>query len=202
MSSRPTLSHADRLIHSGTLEKIKALYTAIDSAYLKVAKHYRFDCHGCSDNCCGTLFFHHTLIEFLYLREGFATLDRAMGKEIIHLSKAYIREIESLPDLTRKRVMCPLNHGGLCVLYSYRPMICRLHGVPYELDVSVKRPDHGQGCHKFVSENSEPKDGYLKIDRAPFYKEMASLEINLRRQAGFNKRYRYTVADVFRDLSA
>lgn len=191
----------DHLSCDRAIEGLEAVFAAIDRSYDTVASHFGFDCKGCDHNCCETLFFHYTILEFLYLRKGFTQMDRAERQRIIRLSEEYVREFEGAADLTGKRTICSVNHKGLCALYRYRPMICRLHGVPYTLDISSKRQGHGMGCHRFMVENPRPEDGCPKIDRTTLYRKVARLEMDLRRQTHSLERYRYTVADVFMGLT-
>ncbi|MEZ4577213.1 MAG: hypothetical protein R2861_04100 [Desulfobacterales bacterium] len=73
-------------------------------------------------------------MNFLYLRKGFAGLGENQQKGERGRAKAVneaVLQAEKAGETSR--VMCPLNAGGRCILYSYRPMICRLHGIPHEL---------------------------------------------------------------------
>jgi hypothetical protein len=90
--------------------------------------------------------------------------------------------------------MCPLNDEQRCILYAYRPMICRLHGIPHQL----RRPDGqrqvGPGCGDFDRQcaNSDPK----LLDRTPLYIDLAALEKQLRRQLRFEGRIKMTIAQM------
>jgi Fe-S-cluster containining protein len=92
------------------------------------------------------------------------------------------------------RRMCPLNFNSLCLLYDYRPLICRLHGISYEL----RRPGHnimpGAGCETF-SEQCHEK-GYIKFDRTPFYTAMAELENELRLKINIRQKLKLTVSQM------
>jgi hypothetical protein len=57
-------------------------YADMDRAYAEVADRYGFHCNGCADSCCLTRFYHHTLLEYLYLAEwvrGLASDRRPTG---------------------------------------------------------------------------------------------------------------------------
>ena len=56
------------------LVKLEGIFEEMDRAYQAVASVYGFECRGCSDSCCLTRFYHHTLLEFMVLFEGFGSL--------------------------------------------------------------------------------------------------------------------------------
>ena len=58
--------------HHHLMEELATLCAKMDQAYDKVAKQCGFVCNGCEESCCQTRFFHHTLAEYLYLKEGLA----------------------------------------------------------------------------------------------------------------------------------
>jgi hypothetical protein len=79
--------------------------------------------------------------------------------------------------------MCPLNDEGLCGLYAYRTMICRMHGTANRM----ARPDGQEkrfpGCFRFeraVQGMDEPPC----LDRTPFYRELAALEMEYLKRRG------------------
>jgi hypothetical protein len=57
------------------LSRLEILFDEMDRAYAQVSDRYGFQCNGCSDNCCLTRFYHHTLLEYLYLVEGMRSLE-------------------------------------------------------------------------------------------------------------------------------
>ncbi len=62
----------------------------MDLKYKEAADYYGFDCTGCEDNCCFTRFFHHTLLEYLYIMEGYGTtLSIQKGKYRPHIILIY-----------------------------------------------------------------------------------------------------------------
>jgi Fe-S-cluster containining protein len=176
-------------------DDLKLLYAQMDQAYDAVADAYDFHCSGCLDNCCLTRFFHHTFIEFLYLRKGFAGLDEHVQKELrIQAAEVNEKVLQAEEGGQVPRVMCPLNIKGLCVLYEFRPMICRLHGIPHEFQHPVKNKILGPGCHEF--EDQCGKKEYTAFNRTPFYRQMALLERRLREMTGFTDRLKKTVAQM------
>ena len=90
--------------------------------------------------------------------------------------------------------MCPLNQSGMCIIYDYRPMICRLHGIPHELRKPGQPIIHSPGCGEF--DNQCPDTAYVEFDRTPFYLEMARLENEFKQAAGLTGRIRLTIAEM------
>ena len=176
-------------------ERLKQIYAAMDDAYSTAADHYDFTCDGCRDNCCQTRFYHHTIIEYAYLKEGFATLRPETQSEVISRAAIVVDTIEKA-DVTREavRMMCPLNVDTRCILYPYRPMICRLHGIPHELKKPGQDGIRVPGCDTFDSRCSHRR--YLQFDRTPFYGAMAGLEIELKQALDFSAKFKMSVAQM------
>lgn len=188
-------TRTDRRILSPFLSKLSALFDRMDRHYAAASEHYGFVCRGCENNCCRTRFYHHTLVEYYYLRQGFETLDDEQKQKIRHRS-GIVDQIHSIAD--RKGVsskeMCPLNHEGRCVLYTYRPMICRLHGIPHELHPPGKSLQRHPGCDAFYDRCRPPS--YIGFDRTPFYNEVSMLERNLKVALGSSQKIKMTVAQM------
>jgi Fe-S-cluster containining protein len=103
---------------------------------------------GCTD-CCYALF-DLTLIEAAYMSHRFremfsgekreALLEKAnkADRQIYKIKKAAFRarqegqdEAAIIEDVARKRVRCALlNNDNLCDFYEFRPIACRLDGIP------------------------------------------------------------------------
>ncbi len=98
------------------------------------------------------------------------------------------------------RLMCPVNVDGLCLIYAYRPMICRLHGIPHELTSPGQRVLKASGCGTFIR-TCHVKKCY-KFDRTPFYLEMASLEKELKQSVGRMEKIKMTVAEIITSVAA
>jgi len=179
----------------GFFNDLKSLYARMDRRYDEVADTYGFHCSGCADTCCLTRFFHHTLIEFLYLRKGFADLDEQVREDVRHQASDVNEKILQAEDSGRvPRILCPLNRKGLCILYEYRPMICRLHGIPHEFKHPVRNKIFGPGCHEFEAQCGQMQ--YLAFNRTPFYQQMAHLESRLRENTGMSEKIKKTVAQM------
>jgi len=175
-------------------EKLAVLYQEMETGYDQVAVKIGLSCQGCPDNCCDSYFLHHTYIEWAYLWRGLATLapealERVMARARLCLE--HYREAEAAGHWPK--IMCPLNEDGRCMLYLYRPMICRCHGVPARL----RRPDgktlHFPGC--FRCQELTTKPGAAEIDRTPLLRRLARLEEHfLDRRFGLLPRTKITLA--------
>jgi len=177
--------------------KIKDLYSSMDAAYARAAEYYGFRCGGCSESCCEERFYHYTIAEHLYLIEGMDSLDRETAGEVLVRAEGAVG-LYRLHDLRGgpERVPCPLNFNSLCRLYEYRPMICRLHGIPHRLRKPGGSEQTGPGCRRFAEEIATAGLSEPMFDRTEYYSGMAALEIELRRLVNFNGRCRKTVAEM------
>ncbi|MDA8405005.1 MAG: hypothetical protein M0Z56_12560 [Desulfobacteraceae bacterium] len=178
------------------LTEAPSIYAQMDAAYSRIADAHGFHCSGCDENCCLTRFFHHTLVEYLYLIKGFYNLSTILQDQItVHAARVNEMVDQAVVAEKISRVMCPLNMDGLCVLYNYRPMICRLHGVPHQFRHPSGRMISGPGCAAFESQHG-PAAGGMVLDRTPFYKDMVTLEGRVREKAGIREKLKMTVAQM------
>jgi hypothetical protein len=117
-----------------SFDPLASLYQSMDMVWGKAADHYNFKYNSCDDNCCKSLFYHHTSIEKSYILKGFQSFDQQIKDNIIQKSKAYYQKIFSNNgSIENAKIMYLLNKKGHCLIYGHRPMICRLHGLPHEL---------------------------------------------------------------------
>ena len=182
-------------VDAAFIDRLKQIYAAMDRAYNRAADHYGFACDGCRDNCCRTRFYHHTVIEYAYMLDGLKTLNSEKQNAVKSRALAVVEETARIDSSAAAvRLMCPLNFDELCILYPYRPMICRLHGIPHELQKPGKNPVYGPACETF-DRRCGRKD-YFKFDRTPFYRDMAMLEQEVRQALGFTEKIRMTVAEM------
>lgn len=181
--------------YSTFLDRLRLIYEAMDQKYKEAADYYEFHCQGCYENCCLTRFYHHTLLEYLYILEGYNTLEP--GRQIETMKRA-LEVCRKTDEADKKgvsvRLMCPLNFDEKCILYNYRPMICRLHGIPHELQKGAQNVIHSPGCRVFTEQTREK--GYFRFDRTPFYIKMAELENGLKKAAGIDQKIKMTVAQM------
>jgi Fe-S-cluster containining protein len=131
----------------------------------------------CSD-CCNALFDLY-LIEALYINDKFNkkfkdgereriveksnTADRTIHK----LKRKAYKDLESgkdeneiLSKMAEERVRCPLlNDDDMCDLYEYRPITCRLYGIP----ISIGGASHTCGLSAFAEGKQYPTVNLEKI---------------------------------------
>lgn len=177
------------------LAELASLYGKMDVAYDRIADAHGFHCSGCADNCCLTRFFHHTLLEYMYLMKGFYGLDKVLQDQVVRQAAEVNRVVDSAVTSGEiSHVMCPLNMDGLCVLYDFRPMICRLHGISHEFRHPSGKIVSGPGCAAFETQCNT--GGGMVLDRTPFYRDMAILEGRVRERSGIRKKLKMTVAQM------
>ncbi len=183
------------------MEALAALYAGMDREYVTVSDRYAFVCNGCVENCCLTRFYHHTALEYLYLREGFLALESSEQMGIKARAADYSARQEAFEARgDSPRIMCPLNIEGRCILYGHRPMICRLHGIPHEFAPPGRPRVYGQGCAEFTERCGDMP--YVVFDRTPFYMEMAALERRLKESAGMTGKIKMTIAGMLTAIAA
>lgn len=137
---------------SAIFAKYEALVAEADALFERVRSLHP-DCVtcglGCSD-CCHAMF-DLSLVEAMYLNGKFAAsfdfgpersaiLERASDadRHAYRIKRRMYRESEKgrdpnelLAEAARERVRCPLlGEGDTCVGYAYRPITCRLYGIP------------------------------------------------------------------------
>ena len=159
-------------------EKYQSLVAIADSVFERIKQEYP-DCVKCQiecSDCCHALF-DLSLIEALYINHQFNRMFSGTEKErltekankadrsIYKLKrKAYKEfqegksEAEILDDMSKERIRCPLlNEKDLCDLYDYRPITCRLYGIP----TSIGGQSHTCGISGFKEGKPYPT---VKID--------------------------------------
>jgi len=179
----------------GCLNRLRQIFADMDQKYDQAAAYYGFQCRGCEDNCCLTHFHHHTFLEFFFIRDGLRIL--APSERIAIRAKAEAvcrRSAQTQESGSTLRLMCPLNKDGRCRLYPYRPMICRLHGIPHELHNPRRPVSYSPGCNAFEERCSGRP--YYPFDRTTFYLEMAGLENEFKQAVGLTGRIKLTIAEM------
>jgi len=178
------------------LDRLEEIFRLMDSHYKAMTQQYGFLCMGCDENCCLTLFYHHTLLECLYLHVGYRKLENieksALQQSAVHFDH-HQQVTGDRPGQSFRR-MCPLNINNKCTLYEYRPMICRLHGIPYELHAPDNTIIRGSGCKAF-EQQCHPQS-YIAFDRTPLYAAMAKLESDIKQVVVFNEKIKLTIAQI------
>lgn len=173
--------------------RLERLYAEMDAAYAAAAGAYGFVCRGCEESCCRTRFHHHTLIEAVFLREGFDGL--ASDRRMAVLAAA--RAAGEASGEGERHPFCPLVEQGRCGLYRHRPMICRLHGVPHEVRFPGQGLRLGPGCAEF--DRRCGRAAYRPFDRSPLYAALARLEAEFQAALGGRRRIRMTIAEILLD---
>jgi len=167
----------EKRLRNTPFERLSLLYSEMEGAYDLTAAKIGLTCRGCRDNCCKSYFQHHTYIEWAYLWKGIRSCSDEKQRKFVKRAGGYVRESRALlAQGLRPRIICPLNDKGLCGLYEYRLMICRMHGVPN----SFHRPDGKKllfpGCFR-SQELCSHLEKVPVLDRTPFYRDLASLEM-------------------------
>jgi len=143
----------------------------------------------CSD-CCYAIF-GLFLIEAFFLRYDFENLDKEIKEKALERAKQADEELgkiqKRLKDfkddpqmlnyiLARGRIRCPLlSEENKCILYPYRPITCRVYGVPILIRGNLRV------CYKSGFKKGEKYTAY-NLDNT--YKELYSLSKELIKVAG------------------
>ena len=132
-------------------EQYEALAASVERAFETVKNQYP-DCVKCKPLCadCCYALFDLTLIEALYINEQFRNkysgetleillercnkIDRALyklKKTAFKAAESGKEETEILQEMAETRIRCPmLNDAQMCEIYEFRPLTCRLYGIP------------------------------------------------------------------------
>ena len=131
--------------------KYEEIVAMADTVFERVKKQHP-ECVKCKlecSDCCYALF-DLGLIEGLYInyhfnkkfigKERHSLIDKlnTADREVHRIKKKAYKDLEAgkneediLKDIAGKRIRCPLlNEQNLCDMYEYRPITCRLYGIP------------------------------------------------------------------------
>jgi len=146
-----------RLKIENILIKYAALLATVDQWFASCVSHFRSEIackSGCSECCRGL--FDITLLDAWFMKRGFDMLDTGVRALALKKAKARLSLLQTLwPDLTAPYILnyrpdeeweilmpddddtpCPLlGEDGTCLVFDFRPMTCRLHGLPL-IDIS------------------------------------------------------------------
>jgi Fe-S-cluster containining protein len=132
---------------SHLFQSYENLVVRADQAFQKVADEYP-ECVKCHRNCadCCHAVFGLFLVEAVYINQHFTHLDRKQRRSAVLRAKKSDKDLERLEkklqthqdnpqrgliSLARERVRCPLlDDHQECILYPYRPITCRVYGIP------------------------------------------------------------------------
>ncbi len=173
-------------------EPYEGLVSKADHAFQRMEGEFseciKCDLH-CSD-CCHAVF-GLFMIEAVFLKQDFDQLDEGeraealkrgheADKELEKLEKM-LKEFENDPQMraysmARARIRCPLlNDNNECILYPYRPITCRVYGIPTMI----------QGVPRVCGETGFKKDeSYPTFNLGGVHKELYQLSIQLLENAG------------------
>jgi Fe-S-cluster containining protein len=128
-------------------EPYDGLITKADQAFQRMAGEFS-ECIKCEPHCadCCHAVFGLFMIEAAFLKRDFDQLDEKEREGALKRGAEADRAIEKLektleefkddPQMTtysmaRARIRCPLlNDDNECILYPYRPITCRVYGIP------------------------------------------------------------------------
>jgi len=177
------------------LDSLEKLYEDVEDEFSKIGKNYDFNCSGCVTNCCTTLFYHYTFVEEYMLQFGLSKIKSDIQSSIIENSKRYIFKKDNFSGKGKFKMMCPANKDGLCMIYRYRPMICRIHGVPSKLTFPNGRVDFYKGCEVMASKFFEFP---FFLDRTRFFQNLSLIEQKFRKEFGKPLGYKFkkTIAQM------
>ncbi|MGD9823691.1 YkgJ family cysteine cluster protein [Desulfobacter sp.] len=171
--------------------KYEAVVGMVDQVFDRVKKEFPkevFCREKCSD-CCYAIF-DLTLIEALYLNHKFNETfsgnekadfiaiadktDRALAKmkrDAYKKVKQGADQLEIVAKMSQERVRCPLlGENNLCRMYEYRPITCRVYGIP----TSTAGASHICGRTNFVQGKPYPT---LNMDKIYTQLQLLSAEL-------------------------
>ncbi len=178
------------------LDRLSGLYAKMDQEYDRVATELDFSCNGCDDNCCDSLFIHHTYIEWIFLIRGIRQMAADVQARLVATSREYLGRMSMLKAKGEEPLaMCPLNQEGKCMAYGQRMMLCRLHGVPAKIIMPTGVEKRFGGCF-FVQEKISGSNDFPEINRTPFLTELAVIERDLLTAAGPHPKVKLSIAEM------
>lgn len=167
-------------------EEYENIVSQVDQVFESVCNQFP-ECISCKKECsdCCHALFDLTLVEAIYINykfmENISETKRALileeankvDRKLYRLKRDSFRSIESgdktedqvLFELAAERSRCPLlNNENLCDLYKFRPITCRLYGIP----TSIGGRGHTCGLSMFKEGQNYPTVNldaiYLKLN--------------------------------------
>ncbi|RJQ52708.1 MAG: YkgJ family cysteine cluster protein [Desulfobacteraceae bacterium] len=134
--------------------KYESLVEVADQTFRRVSADFG-ECVTCKPGCCDcchamfevplieALSLHHRLHRAVEVKKREALVETAACtdrriyriKRTILKAPAVDRKNELLSAMSTERIRCPLlNNESRCELYEYRPITCRLYGIPTAID--------------------------------------------------------------------
>lgn len=134
--------------YKNVFSKYEKLVKEADFAFQDISRNYKDNiiCKVQCSDCCHSVFGLFP-IETAYISYNFSKLPRNIRKEILEraleaenklsaleesMKKEYGKDEQAMLDaLSRQRIRCPLlNDENKCSMYEYRPITCRVYGMP------------------------------------------------------------------------
>ena len=174
------------------LDPYEQIVKEADIAFQKIKERHP-DCVRCEIYCadCCYAIFGIFIIEALFLKNDFEQLDKhEKRKALTRATKAnealnrIQRKIKKFRDdpcminyiLAKERIRCPLlSENSTCILYPYRPLMCRVYGIPILVRGNV------MVCYKSGFEKGRTYTTY-NLDKA--YRELNSISRELLNASG------------------
>ncbi len=145
--------------------------TSTSERFIEASGKHRVRCKRRCHECCSSGFFDITLLDALYLRASLSKLpkdvrDRVVAKaneqlDILEKKGAFsradpvLRSLKAIDAISRRsaKMRCPaLDDNGACLIYEFRPHICRIFGPTIRGHRRAVRLD---GCGYFSREIPE-----------------------------------------------
>jgi Fe-S-cluster containining protein len=163
-----------------------------DKAFQSVMTAHR-GCVKCELHCadCCHAVFGLFAIEAAYIQQHFSDLDSDLKARVLQRGKNADRQLKRLETklaqhrddprmhtliMARERIRCPLLDGSqTCVLYPYRPITCRVYGIPTAMGGKTRV------CGRT---GFEPGKTYPIFDLDKVYRDLFALSQGLLEQMG------------------
>ena len=128
-------------------EPYDRLVSRADKSFERIAREYP-DCIACKPGCsdCCHAVFGLFLVEAVFIKHDFDQLDEKEKQAALKRGLAAENELKTLErtleafkddprmsaySMARARIRCPLlSDDDTCILYPYRPITCRIYGIP------------------------------------------------------------------------
>ena len=182
---------------SPVFSKYETLRDSVDALFLKLSLEYA-DCVKCHEGCgdCCHAVFDLSLVEAMYLnrkfqdsfnvgpeRSEFLQLAATADRKIHRFKRKILKEEQAGRDLggimaeaARFRQRCPLlDQNDRCRLYAFRPITCRIYGVPANI---------GGQAHSCGKSAFKPGEQYPTVSLETINRRLAELSLELARLLG------------------
>ena len=178
-------------------DRYKTVAHEADAVFSRIQSEHR-DCVTCSEGCsdCCHALFDLTLVEAVYMNDAFlrafpSGMERSRILERAHTADREVHKIKHkafkaqqagtdvdtiLAELAKLRIRCPLlDDSDRCLLYTHRPVTCRLYGVP----TAINGKGHVCGKSTFLQGKPYPTASMDKI-----HERLISLSKDMAAHAG------------------